>query len=144
MDAVAEPQSCDSVRKPSHVIGLWIVPGGVAVAAFVGAVRHPTLLLMGAAACVVMGVACLVNAARCGRLHCYLTGPYFLMLAASAVVAYSFDAGNGHHSRQALLLMLGLAPVLVWLPERLAGRTYRNGGAAHGQLNSHCSRRWPE
>lgn len=107
------------------MIGLWIVPGGVAAAAFVGTVRLPTLLLIGAAACAVMGAACLVNAARCGRLHCYFTGPYFLMLAGGAVVAYSFDAGNGHHSREALLLMLGLAPLLVWLPERLAGRTYR-------------------
>ena len=32
-------------------------------------------------ALVVMGTACLVNAARCGRLHCYLTGPVFLLAA---------------------------------------------------------------
>ena len=30
---------------------------------------------------VVMGVGCLINAARCGRLHCYLTGPLFLLAA---------------------------------------------------------------
>ncbi len=122
---MAEPQSCDSVRNPLHVIGLWIIPGGVAAAAFVGALRHPALLLIGAAACAVMGVACLVNAARCGRLHCYLTGPYFLLLAVGAMAAFSFDTGNGYHSRQALLLGLGLVPLLIWLPERLAGRTYR-------------------
>jgi len=28
-----------------------------------------------------MGVTCWVNAARCGRTHCYFTGPYFLALA---------------------------------------------------------------
>jgi hypothetical protein len=32
----------------------------------------------------VMAVACLVNAARCRRLHCYLTAPLFL---AGAVLA---------------------------------------------------------
>ena len=29
----------------------------------------------------IMGVACLANAARCGRLHCYLTGPFLLAMA---------------------------------------------------------------
>lgn len=32
-------------------------------------------------ALLVMGIACLVNAKRCGRLHCYLTGPVFLVAA---------------------------------------------------------------
>src|SRR5215831_7340181 len=30
---------------------------------------------------VVMGVGCLANAARCGRIHCYVTGPLFLLAA---------------------------------------------------------------
>jgi hypothetical protein len=28
-----------------------------------------------------MGGACLLNARRCGRTHCYVTGPFFLRLA---------------------------------------------------------------
>ena len=28
-----------------------------------------------------MGVACFLNARRCGRIHCYFTGPLFLVLA---------------------------------------------------------------
>jgi hypothetical protein len=36
---------------------------------------------MWAIALVWKGVACLANAARCGRTHCYFTGPYFLVLA---------------------------------------------------------------
>ena len=28
-----------------------------------------------------MGMACIVNALRCGRVHCYLTGPFFLLCA---------------------------------------------------------------
>ena len=34
----------------------------------------PTLLTF-------MGVACLLNARSCGRIHCYVTGPFFLLLA---------------------------------------------------------------
>ena len=29
-----------------------------------------------------MGIACVFNATRCGRMHCYFTGPFFLLLAA--------------------------------------------------------------
>jgi hypothetical protein len=29
----------------------------------------------------VMGTACLLNARRCGRLHCHITGPLFLIAA---------------------------------------------------------------
>ena len=35
----------------------------------------------------VMGAACLLNAARCGRVHCRFTGPFFI-LAAIASLAY--------------------------------------------------------
>ena len=30
----------------------------------------------------VMGIGCLANAFRCGRRHCYITGPFFLVAAA--------------------------------------------------------------
>ena len=32
-----------------------------------------------------MGAACLANARRCGRMHCFFTGPFFLAMAALAV-----------------------------------------------------------
>jgi hypothetical protein len=36
-----------------------------------------------------MGVACLVNARGCGRLHCFVTGPLFLIASlASALDAF--------------------------------------------------------
>jgi hypothetical protein len=30
----------------------------------------------------VMGIGCIANAARCGRLHCYVTGPLYILAAA--------------------------------------------------------------
>lgn len=36
----------------------------------------------------VMGVSCLANASRCGRLHCHATGPLFL----AAALATALDA----------------------------------------------------
>src|SRR5215510_8694778 len=45
-----------------------------------------------------MGLACIVNALRCGRVHCYLTGPFFLLMALVALL-YGLDilhfGGNG-------------------------------------------------
>jgi hypothetical protein len=38
-----------------------------------------------AGALIWMGVACIANAARCGRTHCYLTGPFFLAMAVVTV-----------------------------------------------------------
>ena len=29
----------------------------------------------------IIGFACIVNAFRCGRVHCYFTGPFFLLMA---------------------------------------------------------------
>jgi|SRR5215469_915993 len=33
-----------------------------------------------------MGVVCLVNARGCGRVHCYFTGPFFLVMAGLALL----------------------------------------------------------
>src|SRR5687767_7821328 len=33
-----------------------------------------------------MGVACLLNARRCGRTHCRFTGPYFLLMIVPVIV----------------------------------------------------------
>ncbi len=129
-----DPASCDSVRKPSHALALWIAPGGAAAAAFFWADRLPQLLLLGAAACAVMGVACLANAARCRRLHCFLTGPYFLLLALAAGIAFGFDRAHAHHAGDWLLLGLAFAPLLIWLPERLSGITYCRTGRRRARL----------
>ncbi|GLZ89355.1 hypothetical protein Pres01_54060 [Metapseudomonas resinovorans] len=118
--------SCDSLRKTWQVISLWGLPAVVATLAVVLADRRPALFLAASAALVVMGGACLVNAARCRRLHCYITGPYFLMLTLGALLAYGADPNGEYLSRLWLFLALGATPLLIWLPERLAGRKYLN------------------
>ncbi|SRR6266567_8280322 len=65
----------DLVRGGSAVL-FWCVP---AVALFVSVPLGDDRWWIWSPALVVMGVACLANAARCGRLHCYITGPVFLI-----------------------------------------------------------------
>ncbi|MGH9605776.1 MAG: hypothetical protein ACRD3N_08750 [Terracidiphilus sp.] len=82
----------------------WGLPG---VALIVGADwRHGLLLWI--PAFLAMGVACLVNAARCGRVHCYVTGPLFLLAAvyASLSVAHLVPM-------PAVIFLLSIVAVLV-------------------------------
>jgi uncharacterized membrane protein HdeD (DUF308 family) len=70
-----------------------------------------------------MGVACLVNAFRCGRVHCYLTGPFFLLMAL-ATLLFGFGLlpleGNGWNLLG--MILLAGAVLLCCLPELLFGK----------------------
>jgi hypothetical protein len=67
----------DLVRTRAALL-LWCVPAalvllGIFLPQARAALWIPSLL--------VMGSACVFNAQRCGRLHCHITGPLFLVAA---------------------------------------------------------------
>lgn len=70
-------------------------------------------------ALLVGGTACLVNAARCGRLHCYFTGPLYL-LAALATVLYGFHVLPFHWCWILAAVVSGIA--LAYLLEGVRGK----------------------
>jgi hypothetical protein len=73
-----------------------------------------------------MGVACLLNARHCGRTHCYVTGPFFLILAGVALL-YGIGIlplGARGWSRLCAAFAIG-GVVLCCVPEWLLGR-YRS------------------
>ena len=76
-----------------------------------------------------MGIACIVNALRCGRVHCFLTGPFFFLMA---LVALSYGLGILHlggNGWNLLGLIALVGAIALWcLPERFLGR-YRKGRA---------------
>jgi hypothetical protein len=79
-----------------------------------------------------MGTACIVNALRCGRVHCYLTGPFFLLMA---LVAFSsglgiLHLGGNRWNLLGLIILIG-AIALWYLPEMFLGR-YRKARADNG------------
>lgn len=59
-----------------QAILLWCLP---VIALIVGSYWQRARLMLWIPAFSVMGVACLVNARRCGRVHCYITGPLSLL-----------------------------------------------------------------
>ncbi|MGB6985938.1 MAG: hypothetical protein WBD74_08225 [Candidatus Aquilonibacter sp.] len=77
----------------------------------------------------VMGAGCVVNGLRCGRMHCYFTGPFFLIMAVVAL-AYGLSpaAANPGGWNAIAAVVLGGAIILYAVPERIFGK-YRKLGA---------------
>jgi len=77
-------ESKDWVSDSRTYAVLWGLPGVILI---VGIFLDPfTRMMMWTGALLWKGVACMANAARCGRTHCYFTGPYFLLLAVGTVL----------------------------------------------------------
>lgn len=109
---------------------LWGIPFAVlAVTAVVEVGPHVrtgvwTLSLL------VAGIACVANAGRSARLHCYITGPFFLLLAALSLLHGSgiLSLGPWGWTVIGAALFIG-APLLIWGPERIWGK-YASGGSS--------------
>jgi hypothetical protein len=62
---------------------LWCVPTALIVAGIFAPAARAVLWIP---SLTIMGVACLANARHCGRLHCHITGPVFLLGAIASVL----------------------------------------------------------
>lgn len=85
------------------------------------------------AALCTMGVACVANAIRCGRVHCYVTGPFFLLMAVVTLLyglGFVSLPGDGWNLISVTSLVGAIA--LCYLPEMILGK-YRRGGAKDGE-----------
>lgn len=78
-----------------------------------------------------MGAACLLNARRCGRIHCYVTGPFFLILAGAALLHRIGILPLGPRGWSTLSASFAIGGVvLCCVPEMLLGR-YRSSESPH-------------
>lgn len=118
----------DSIEQRDWVTGVrsysiaWGIP---TLALVVGiALPPPVRTAVWSTALVWMGVACILNAIRCGRLHCFLTGPFFLLMA-FIVPAHGFGylslGPNGWWWLGLTLIVVG-GGLLWYLPELIWGR----------------------
>jgi len=106
----------------------WAMPiAALASAAFA---PTPARTVVWIGALVWMGAACLANASRCGRVHCYFTGP-FLLLMAVVVGLHGFEMvylGPDGWTWLAISIAAG-GFLLWWVPEHAWGKfaTWRSG-----------------
>lgn len=84
-----------------------------------------------------IGTSCLANAARCGRIHCYATGPFFLVMAIVSVL-YGFNfIPLGQKGWQIIggIVLVG-AVTLSCLPELLFGKYRKERSAVQSSSRS--------
>ena len=80
MSTETEVRARDWLHSRRASLLAWWVPHAAIVASLFAPV--PVRAGIWTIALVWMGVACLLNARRCGRTHCRYTGPYFLAMIA--------------------------------------------------------------
>ena len=124
-------RSSDLTLGASAIL-LWWLP----IAALIVGANWPNLrLLLWIPALLIMGAACSVNAARCGRVHCYVTGPLCLF-AALYVILCAFHLAP---MQPGILLDSVLAiAVLAYLAEFPLGK-YRKPAADASRGSVHES-----
>ena len=125
--------TCDTPGKRSDILSkpllsflLYCLPVIAIVASGFEPVSRGWRTAVWTASLAVMGGACIANASRCGRIHCYFTGPFFL-LAALAALLYGIGViplGANGWNWIGMAVLIG-AIVFGCLPELLFGK-YRS------------------
>ena len=122
--------SRDILSSPPLVFAVyWLPPIAMAVTGNLLGVGWRTVVWT--AALGIMGTACIVNAVRCRRVHCYITGPFFLVMAVVTLL-YGLGVvplGRNGWNLIGLTFLIG-AIVLYYLPELFLGK-YRKGSTVH-------------
>jgi hypothetical protein len=114
--------SRDLARRPATVVLWWVLPYVLATATDFLRLTQQDAAWIWAAAMAWMSVGCFLNAWRCHRLHCYISGPALALgaLAAALIGADLIDLGP-HGLSHVTWVALGLA-VLSFVPEFRWGR----------------------
>ena len=121
MAADAYCRTKDWVGDVRSYVLAWGLPtvALVATAFAPPSIRTPAWLI----ALVWMGAACLANARRCDRTHCYLTGPFFLVMAMAVLLHGAGLVPLGTHGWMWLGATITGGAALLWTAsEGLLGR----------------------
>ena len=113
-----------AARVPSFLL-LWGIPIAVlfAVNFTEGLVPLAARILVTSAMMAWMGAACVINAYRCRRLHCFIAGPA-LLLGAAGVLLTGFEMVDLGRDGPTYFIWTSFAMVLLsLLLERLIGKS---------------------
>src|SRR5215831_11121688 len=87
-----------------------------------------------------MGLACILNAQRCGHTHCRYTGPYFLAMILPVCILGTTGASRGLSEWIALGVLIAVGGRLLW---RATERAWASSNTHAGSPDKTCSRRLP-
>ncbi len=113
--------SADWVGSTRTKLLAWWLPHAALVAGLLAVVPARTAIWIVALAW--MGVACILNARRCGRTHCRFTGPYYLVMIVPvfALGLCVVPAGLSGWLVLGAFIILG-SKALWWATERAWGK----------------------
>jgi hypothetical protein len=116
---MSDAERGDLFRSPVGAFLAWCLPLGIGLATRLLGVPSRIGAGIWAVLFVWMGVACFVNARRCHRLHCYISGPVFLLGAvATGLLAFGVPLGphalNNTVSIALVLALLSFVPEVIW------------------------------
>jgi hypothetical protein len=110
----------DWVNRPGMGIVWCCLPLAVGVAASYLASSPLTTVLVWIVSFVWMGTGCILNARRCHRLHCYISGPaFFLGAAALGLFAAGIAFARPHSLNNIVgitltVALLSFVPEIIW------------------------------
>lgn len=114
-----EPNS-DLVQRPVSALLWWCLPLCVGFSANLITLLPRATALVWVIAFTWMGIGCVVNARRCHRLHCYISGPAFLLGAATigllglGAFAWRPHALNNVVGITLVAALLSFVPEVIW------------------------------
>lgn len=123
MPADGVHESRDLLSDRLATIAIYWLPIAVILASGFFDIGNAWRAAIWAVALVTMGFGCVVNALRCGRVNCYATGSFFLLVAAVAVLYGLRIAPLGPRGWNTIGLVTLIGGVaLYYLPEVFFGR----------------------
>jgi hypothetical protein len=95
----------------------WCLPLGVGFAANFLALPVRSTAIIWVILFVWMGTGCILNARRCHRLHCYISGPTFLLGAVVLGLLAAGLLGFGPHALNNIVGATLIVALLSFVPE---------------------------
>ncbi len=105
---------------------IWAASGLLLPVGWLLPAWRPFLWSVGLAAA---GILCIVNAARCGRMHCHISGPV-LLLGSLMTVLNAISVISLSWSLLGAAILVGVA--ISYVPELLVGKYVRRNPPASG------------
>ena len=119
-DAATAASRKDWTRQPLTIVLWWGLPLAIGMLANLPHLPQRADAGVWAAVLAWMAAGCLLNARRCHRVHCFISGPVLMLGAVFAALAASgaVEPGAGMFSivinGTLLLALLSFTPEMVW------------------------------
>jgi hypothetical protein len=104
----------DWANKPLLFLTVWGIP---TIILCVSPVLENRMIigLIWAASLVWMGVACLLNARKCRRTHCFYTGPFFIVMAVISLLHGSDVIAINDNGWRWLGFVIAVVSISIWV-----------------------------